>query len=92
MPAHVAARPASLAFVQHFGARDADITELMLVEAGEGLPGAPARELALHRRLNRQSRIHDPAEDVIVLLVVLLQIWPNISIAPGLLGIRQMPS
>ena len=66
MPAHVAARPPAFAFVQCFGARDADVAELMLIEAGEGLPGAPARELALHRRLDRQSRIHDQAEDVIL--------------------------
>jgi hypothetical protein len=66
MPARVAARPPAIALVHCFGARDADVAELMRIEAGKGLPVAPARELALHRRLDRQSRIHDQAEDVIL--------------------------
>jgi hypothetical protein len=66
VPARVAAGPPAFALVQCFGARDADVAELMVIEAGEGLPVAPARQLALHRRLDRQSGVHDEAEDVII--------------------------
>ena len=43
-----------------------NVVELMLIEAGECLPGAPAMQPTLGGCLDRQDGVHDHAEEVIL--------------------------